>query len=502
MNNKRTPIIITLVMILLLACQALQAPLMPSATATSTVTNTNTSAPTSTNTATEEPTATATDIPTNTPMPDPGLDEVRKINADIMDGGPVEFFGRGFDENSHDAKGSTKYTEGYSCMVIVKNNGRFTVWFGETYLSYTMPEESRYITYCYNSTVDVDESEAANEMLYAVNTIADEMLSIMPRGITFLFSIQGMDGSVDPANDIAVTIDHDHNVEALESFRFPARQFTELAAGKTITFPGGAIRSFTCSDSDTKTVVVVWKTYTAQCPEQDAEMMNVHFVTPDGTNNPPAREGTDKENARLLKYLLSRMDEFAHGSVAEYYWFGETILGDALPFDSFADTHQVAPPATNTPLATFTRTPRPTVTPTINMTIAGTVTPSMNEVTCSNTDQDVTYTVTGPMIGTPFCAKGMTLQEVPVDTLVIPGPQGVLLITLDRVGGNGMYAVVIDNPGSYGTPSFTLTGTSIASGHPEKSAENDVLEAVMNSSVVTMHYTVGDFTVDALAWLK
>jgi|GEM_PF-4018995 len=503
MNNKRTPIIITVVMIFLLACQALTGPLATPAT-TATTAATNTSAPTNTNTATEEPTATATDIPTNTPMPDPGLDEVRKIDATIMDGGPVEFLGRTFDESSHYASGTTKYTEGYNTLVIVKHDGKYTFWFGETYLSYAMPEDSRYLVYTYNSTVEVNISDSVGELMYVLDAHEDDLKTIMPNGYEIVFSRQGFEGDGTAASQaITVTIDHEHNVEALESFRFPARQFTELTTGKTITFEGGAIRSFTCQDSDTKTVVVVWKTFTAQCPEQDAEMMNVHFVTPDGTNNPPAREGTDKENARLLKYLLSRMDEFADGSAAEYYWFGETILGDALPFDTFADTHKVAPPMTNTPLATLTRTPRPTVTPTINMTITGTVTPSTSEVTCSNADQDVTYTVTGPMIGTPSCAKGMTLQDVPVDTLVIPGPHGVLLITLDRVGGNqAMYAVVIDNPGSYGTPSFTLTGTSIANGHPEKSAENDVLEAVMNSSVVMLHYTVGEFTVDALAWLK
>lgn len=489
MNNKRTPIIITLVMIFLLACQALQAPLMPSATATSTVTSANTNTPTNTNTATEEPTATATDIPTNTPMPDPGLDEVRKISADIMDGGPVEFLGRTFDETDHDANGTTKYTEGYNILAIIKHGGKFTFWFGETHLAYTMPEDSSYIAYLYNSTTDVNISESVAELMYILDTNEEHLKTIMPNGYEIIFSRQGFEGDGTAASQaITVTIDHEHNVEALESFRFPARQFTELTTGKTITFTGGAIRSFTCQDSDTKTVVVVWETYTAQCPEQDAEMMNIHFVTPDGTNNPPARKGTDKENARLLKYLLSRMDEFAHGYAAEYYWFGETILGDALPFDSFADTHKVAPPATNTPLATLTRTPRPTVTPTINMTITGTVTPSTSTVTCSNDDQDVTYTVTGPMIGTPSCAKGMTLQDVPVDTLVIPGLQGVLLITLDRVGGNhAMYAVVIDNPGSYGTPAFTLTGSSISSGHPEKTVNDDVLEGVMNASVVTMH---------------
>ncbi len=505
MNNKRTPIIITLVMIFLLACQALTGPLVTPAT-TATAAATNTSAPTNTNTATKEPTATATDLPTNTPMPDPGLDELRKIDSGIFDGGVLEFLGLWFDEHDHDPEGFTKYTEGFNVMTIIKCDGRITVWFGETHLAYRLAEGCTYIQYTYNSTVNVNVSEAVSELLYITETNKKDLKAVAPNGFKIVFSRQGFEGDGVSAenSDIAVTIDHDHDVNALNSFHFPARQFTELTTGKTITFAGGAIRSFTCPGSVTKTVVVVWNTYTAQCPEQDAEMMNIYFVTPDGTDNPPAREGTALENARLLKYLLSRMDEFTGVHGTEYYWFGETILGDALPFDSFDATHTLAPTQTATAIATSTKTPRPTPTATINATIVGTVTPSTVTVTCSNDDQDATYTVTGPMIGTPYCAKGVTLQDAPVDTLIIPGLQGNIRITLDRIGGSGaMYAVVIDfAPAAYGTPSFTLSGSSIATGHAEIEVTNDVLEAVMDDNVVTLHYTVGEFTVDALAWLK
>lgn len=491
----RFPAFIAALLITVLACQTLTN--APTATATAFPTGTNTSEPTATNTLTEPPTATVT--LTATAIPDPGLAEVRKIDEGIMDGGPVEFLGLWFDENSHDANGTTKYTEGYNELLVIKHDGKFTFWFGETYLSYTMPEDSRYLVYTYNSTVDVNISESVGQLMYILDTNEDELKDIMPNGYTIIFSRQGFEGEGTAASEaITVTIDHDHNVEAPLAY-YPARSFAELKTGEKITFDGGAIRSFTCKGDVVKTVVVLWGEYTAECDEVDADMQNVYYTTDD-----KPREGTEKENARLLKYFLSRMDEFADGSNAEYYWYGDTILGDALPFSLFGDTHQVAPLATSTPLATLTRTPRPTPTPTINMTITGTVTPSTSTKSCSNDDQDVTYVVTGPMIGNLSCAENMTKQELPVKTLQIPGPNGMLYITLDRVGGTGaMYAAVITSiPGTYGTPTFTLTGKSIAKGHAEISATDDALEAVMDGEVVTMTLTVGEFTVTAEAWLK
>lgn len=350
------PAFIAALLITMLACQTLTN--APIATATADPTGTSTSEPSATNTATEPPTATIT--VTASPIPDPGLVMLRTINAEIFDGGPVEYLGRWFDENDHDAKNSTKFTEGYNVFLIVKCNGKFTFWFGETYLSYTLAPGCTYIAYTYNSTVDVNISDSVHELMYILDTNEDELESIMPNGYTIIFSRQGFGGEGTAASEaITVTIDHDHNVEVPAGVHFPARSFTELKTGEKITFDGGAIRSFVCEGDVVKTVVVLWSEYTAKCDEVDAEMQNVYFIK-DGK----PREGTAKENARLLKYFLSRMDEFAEGWLSvEYYWHGEDILGDTLPFTSFGDTHQVAPTQTPTALPTSTKTPRPTPIP-------------------------------------------------------------------------------------------------------------------------------------------
>lgn len=193
-------------------------------------------------------------------------------------------------------------------------------------------------------------------------------------------------------------------------------------------------------------------------------------------------------------------------------------------------TFLIQPSLTSTNTATPTKTPTstptntPTITPTKTATMTRTLgvgtgtatangTPSSTPtaiavntqtITCSNKDQDVEYTVKGQLTGKLTCAEGLTRQDVPVKTLVIPGAFGNINVTLDRVGGpDAKYAVLIANiPGMYGSATSTMTGTSIAEGHATITTNGTTLNRVQDNEVVTLTLTFGEFEVTAKGWLK
>jgi hypothetical protein len=213
-------------------------------------------------------------------------------------------------------------------------------------------------------------------------------------------------------------------------------------------------------------------------------------------------------------------DVVAKGTL--YYWYGSN-LAMTLTAKAPTSTQTFTPTASYTPTVTSTlgtitvtatkatvtptKTVRPTMTNTPTSTVTYTATPApvvTKSITCSNPDQDVTYTVTGPIAGTLTCADGLTRQDTPVKTLVIPGAHGNMNITLDRVGGpQAMYAALITFiPGIYGPAEWTMTGTSISEGHAEVSTSGNTLIRVQDGEVVTLELSVDDFTVSAEAWLK
>lgn len=450
----------------------------PTATATS-APATSTSTSTSTSTPTEPPTATATVYVNH------GTEEMKKINELIMDGGPDDYFKVAMDETAATSEGTIHYTEGHRELVFYRVASVPHAWVGDKHLAWTLGTGVKYFRYQIPEGVDLEE-------------LVMEIDQVLPEGAHLWTTLYGISSTPIVDDFFSVTFDYAHEVDSPANTFNPAWKTNTMKNGATETFSGMMLITFTCTDSTTETHVVAKETFTSTCDMSERQSLSAHY----GPQNAP-RTGTEEENLRLMQYLMYRSDELADGADVERYSFMESAYADWQPLADFAETHILAPTPTNTPLPTSTRTPRPTATATINMTVVGTVTASTSEVSCSNNDQDVTYTVTGPLLGVPYCAEGLTYQDEPVDTLVISGPDGLLLITLDRVGGNGMYAVVIDNvPTALGTPTFTLTGTSIATGHAQKTVTDDVLEAVMNSSVVTLDYTVGEFTVTAEAWLK
>lgn len=454
----------------------------PTATATS-APATATSAPTNTGTSTSEP----TEMPsaTATVFVNHGTEEMKKINELIMDGGPDDYFKTAMDETAAISEGTPHYTEGHRELVFYRVASVPHAWVGDKHLAWTLGEGVRYFRYQIPEDVDL------NELLLEIG-------QYLPEGAHLWTTLYGISSTPIENEFFSVTFDYAHKVGSPANTFNPAWKTNTMKNGATETFSGMMLITFTCTDSVTETHVLAKETFTATCDMSKRESLSAHY----GPQNAP-RTGTEEENLRLMQYLMYRSAELADGADVERYSWMETAYADWQPLADFAETHILAPTPTNTPLPTSTRTPRPTATATINMTVTGEVPVSTSEVSCGNSDQDVTYTVTGPLLGTPYCAEGLNYQDEPVKTLVIPGQYGQILVTLDRVGNNGMYAVVIDNvPGAYGTPTFTLTGTSIAAGHPEKTATDDVLRAVMNSSVVSLEYAVGEFTVSAQAWLK
>lgn len=402
-----------------------------------------------------------------------------------MDGGPDDYFKVAMDETAATSEGTTHYTEGHRELVFYRVASVPHAWVGDKHLAWTLGTGVKYFRYQIPDDVDLEE-------------LIMEIDQVLPEGAHLWTTLYGISSTPIVNEFFSVTFDYTHEVGSPANTFNPAWKTNKMKNGVTETFSGMMLITFTCTDSATETHMLAKDTFTSPCDMSERESLSAHY----GPKENP-RAGNEEENMHLMQYLMYRSAELANGADVERYSFMDTAYADWQPFTDFASTHILAPTATNTPPATPSRTPRPTYTATIDMTAIGTVTMSTSEVSCSNNDQDATYTVTGPIIGTPYCAKGLTYQDEPVDTLVIPIINGRLLITLDRVGGNGMYAVVIDNvPTALGTPSFTLTGTSIATGHAEKTATDTVLEAVMNSSVVSLNYAVGDFTITAEAWLK
>ncbi len=465
-------------------------------TATATAPATNTSLPTNTSTSAPSP----TNSPTATEIPNPGLEELKKIDPLFFDGGAVEFLGRTFDENSHDPEGTRHNTEAYREVILVKHDGYFTLGFIDDRMTVQFLKGT-YITWRIPTDVTIDVEEAVSEFQYFVGANADDLLSIAPKGFQYYYAT--LDESPAPIyQNLPFTVSIDYKEQDVPMGTFmPAENWDELTDNQLVIYQYGAIETFTCKGSTVRTIVFVVNSMFAPCPTVDRASYRIYFGTKETVQQSRV---TPTQVRKMWKWMFSQVNVYAEGyNEVELFWSGDHAIGNIMPLAEFDEHHLLPPTPTNTPPATATRTPRPTPTATINMTVTGEVPVSTSTVSCSNNDQDVTYTVTGPLLGTPYCAKGLTYQDEPVDTLVIPGAYGQLLITLDRVGGNGMYAVLIDNvPGAYGTPTFTLTGTSIAAGHAQKTATDDVLEAVMNSGIVTLNYTAGEFTITAEAWLK
>jgi hypothetical protein len=145
--------------------------------------------------------------------PNPGVDELKKIDPKILDGGPIEFFGRTFDETAHDPQGATFYTDSYHELVFIKKEGLLTAWTGEDHLAFTPDKNSKYLRYRWNQAEKkIDIALAMKQLLYAINQDADAMLQVAPMGIAFRYSIQGMNGMPEIGDDITVKVDHVHDV--------------------------------------------------------------------------------------------------------------------------------------------------------------------------------------------------------------------------------------------------------------------------------------------------
>ncbi len=354
MSKRLLTLISLLVLLSIILANCGQGPSNTQATATAPATQTVIVAPTFT------PTVTST----STVEPNPGVDELKKIDPLILDGGPIEFFGIWFDEYSHELQGATLYTDSYNELVFIKKDGLITVLNAEDHLAYTMPAGARYIRYRYNQAEkNVDVVLAMKQLLYAINVDANAMLQIAPKGVAFRYAIQGMNGSPEIGDDIMVTIDHDHGAKRPLKTAYAATQYNNLPDGTTITLTGAMIAGFVCEGDTVYTVVVAFYTYTAQCNETQRTAIFPYFIEDDLVT---PRDGTPEEVYQLRKHLFSTMDELAKDySQVEYFTDGFEI-GDVYPLDTFHDTHQVKPTATSTLPPTATRTPRtvPNSTPT------------------------------------------------------------------------------------------------------------------------------------------
>lgn len=365
MKTNRPTLGILILILLSLACSTLGVP-AAATEAPMTVVN----SPTAFNvTQTDQPTATdAPTLPpsptfTSTPLPNPGTEELKKINTMILDGGWMEYVGNSMMEAGHKEKpNTTHYTEGSRNLVIFAKDDTTYVWWGDRYQAFTLPVGAYYYRYLLPSTLDL--GEAMEELAYAAKD--DDH-------VVFMATIYGMD--VLPPQNMTVTFDYNHGGEPPANTFFPARDYTRLSEGQKIEFDGASLVTFRCQGSNTWSHVIVWLEYTSVCPQEEALRINVYFVTP-GTET--AREGTDEENYRLARYLMwksGQLEAERSNRVERFIWLEGGWL-DWHDLADFDDLHSVAPTATSTPLATATRTGRPTFTPTAIKTATATPTPT------------------------------------------------------------------------------------------------------------------------------
>lgn len=305
---------------------------------------------------------TSTNVPTATELPDPGMEELKKISEAIGDGGWGEFFGRTLPEAKHNLENTSHYTEGYQVMFVAKRNGAIEIWFGDTFVEYGCLD-CQYLEYKFSKDADVDIEEAIREMQYVVTTNADELDAHAPDGITVTSTLMTA-GSPAPLNLMNVNVDHDHDINPDTIYHFPARQYGQMNKDDVLTFYGGIIIAWTCTDSNTQSVGVFFTTFTSPCDMKNRYVAQNVFINGGTASDPAPRNGTTAENEELKRYLLSQLDEMTTGYQFEYYWGENFAYGDVQPLSGFDTTHLVLPTQTATPLATPTRTPRPTYTAT------------------------------------------------------------------------------------------------------------------------------------------